>query len=109
MQITNENIGSLEVGQKVFRANTGFKIPDNLTYVGKHKIAFNLNYHCFINTNTSIVICDVPYAISGIEHYLFTTYEESCEKMRELSLAKIEHYNNHQFKNNKIIVNDKNK
>jgi hypothetical protein len=101
MKITKDNIDTLENGDVVYMPFS-FKVPEKYIYAGLH----DNGYHYFINKRSTKAIkifkdnfeSNWDVNING----LYSTYAECCEKMRELCINTIEHFNSHQLKNNPI-------
>jgi len=103
MRITKDNIDQLKHGDIVYMPFS-FKVPERYMYIGLQ----DDGYYYFINKdgNTSIRIFKNNFSSNwNVEtNGLYSTYEECCEKMRELCIDTIEHFNSHQLKNNPIIL-----
>lgn len=100
MKLTKENIDTLKQGD-IFYMPFSFKVPEKYIYVGLHLDG----YHYFVSQNkTSIRIFkdNFDFDWSVKTNGLYSTYEECCEKMRELCVDTIKHFNSHQLKNNPI-------
>lgn len=105
MKITKDNINTLKHGDIVYMPFS-FKVPEKYIYV-----CFNNNgYYYFIKGGGTEVIRifkdNFEYSWEVSINGLYSTYEECCEKMRELCINTIKHFNSHQLKNNPIKFED---
>lgn len=100
MKLTPEELDFISASQ-TFWMPFSFKGPEKFIYIG-----YFYDYHRFINDERALKVNYKSFnnnnelRING----LYSTYEECCEKMRELCLDTISHFNSHQLKNNPIIV-----
>lgn len=105
MLVTLESIKILKIGDEVFVAKS-FQIPDRFTYMGIVDSSLSKHYIFADGYNPKVlslcVDCKNPGQNAFTFGYVFTTYEECCEKMREICINTIEHFNKHQLKNNPI-------
>lgn len=100
MKITKDNIGELPIGQKIYIARS-FNMQENMIYVGK----FEHHYFMCDNHKTISIYINNPDSCYELKSgNMYTSYEECCEKMRELCIESIDHFNRHQLKNNPIII-----
>lgn len=106
MKIDAKNFYELSIGQTIWLAYS-FQIPDGFQYVGDlldrdGEIA----YKVFSRTGKQLTIYSKnPESCHELKAgFLFTTYEECCECMRDLCLQTIDHFNKHQLKGNPIKV-----
>lgn len=99
MILKKENISSLPVGIEIWMAYS-FKIPDKFIFIGMCGKAMVLaqEYGPCISIH--------PENNNDVrDGNMSTSYEECCVRMRERCLQTIDHFNNHQLKNNPILVN----
>jgi hypothetical protein len=99
MRITKDNIDILKHGDILYMPFS-FKVPEKYTYVGIID-----KYYTFVsshNDNIKIFKDNFDFNWNVRINGLYSTYEECCEKMRELCINTIEHFNSHQLKNNPI-------
>ncbi len=101
MKLTNENIETIEVGQRVWMNNGAFRIPQSYVYMGTNS-SIGSGRHIYSDEQGqgfSILAGYISY-----DMHVYTTYEEVCERMRIESLNIIDHYNKHQLKGHPITI-----
>jgi len=105
MKVTKDNITSLKINDKIYIARS-FNTQLVLEYIGNTHSSFLKDHMIFSNglDFKGISLNNPNYDWDLKNGQIFTTLEECYEKMRELCLDTIDHYNSHQLKDNPIIV-----